>query len=415
MDPLVWAYGLMARESPDGGTRDPVRLTAYREALDLSPAEVQSLAIPWDPRVVPDCPMDLRLDILRAMAATARSMGDAWPDERVRLLQLAERFQVPPVECASIFVAAAGPDDAARAVEPQREGFSLSRRKLLAGGGGALALVAAALGTGRLSGAGAPASFTDFESRFAATLLLVEFECELLLGAGRVHQRSLGAGFFVASNGLFVTGKSVIEPWKFVPSFVQKLDSGYVLDEASIRLRAWRQADVRRALRGRFDEAKAFESKKGSLDLVEVPGDAITSRAAALRGGGVHRGEFHTLDSSNVALLKASVGEPVPSLALGSATELAEDSGRVLTLGLTLPRKGSDDRALKVRTAPGRITPGTEGTFKLKASVPIHCSGGPVLDSDGRAIGVAMHALGDSVGPRCIPLGAIRDAIGLGS
>jgi len=425
MDPSLWAYGLMAQELGAGAgrrRRDPGRLLLYREALGLTPVEVRSLRKGhWSEDDLPDSSHADRCGILRALAAVARAQRDGWPEERRRLVRLAEQYKIPADECDSILLE---PDESGPAPEvpfanpvvpaveaaPRRR---TSRRSLLVGGALAMGGLATVVFARRfLERREQRVRFDGFEERFGDALVLIELECDFLLGTGRVPFRSRGLGFFISSDGLLVTNKHVIQPWKFVSELVRKLDSGYTLDESSVRIRAWRGRDLTLTGGGRFAEAAAVGTDEQSLELVRTTPDRRELRAVALPEGGVHRGEYHVLDRSNVALLRARMAEPVSAIDISSGTPV-ESGEPVLSLGLALPARIQHEGGARPVGSAGRVYLRSDGVLKLTSSVPADASGGPVFDADGRAVGIATHRLGDPRGARCVPVQAALELAAL--
>ncbi|MFT5050140.1 MAG: S1-C subfamily serine protease [Chlamydiales bacterium] len=398
--------------------RDPRRLLLYREALGLTPGEVRSLrSAQWSEQDLPSSSLADRRGILRTLAGVARAQQDGWAEERRRLERLAEYYEISAEECASILTESSARAPQAQVafpapVEPVmelRRRTRWSRRSMLLAGTAAIGGLATIVFARRfLERRAQRARFEGFEQRFGDALLIIELECDFLLGTGRVPFRSRGVGFFVSPDGLLVTNKHVIQPWKFVPELVRKLDSGYTLDEDSVRLRAWRRADLVLAGGGRLVEADSVDTRAGSLELVRTTPDQRELRVVALPEGGVHRGEYHLLDRSNVALLRARVSEPVPAIEL-TPRSAVHSGDPVLALGLAAPNRVMAEGGGRPEGSSGRVYLRSDGVLKLTASVPAEFSGGPVFDADGRAVGIAAQHLGDPRGARCVPVQAAID------
>ena len=408
MDVSLWAFAKLA--CADAGERSRA-VERYRLALGLSEADAAGLL----PEVLkgealgpaPSASLEERVALLEILADSARADESTFETERTLLVALAEQLRIPPVACANAMV---GRSSESSADGSRRRGRRVSRRLLRN-----VLLVAALLAVAGyaaqkwLDHSERQELFAGVEHQHDASVLLVVVDYALILGVSPVEQRAIGTGFFVADGGLLVTNKHVIEPWKFDPEIVRKLDDGYVLDPESVRVRAWRSGDVRFGMGGKIDGNRAFDTGEGSLEVAWMPADRMTERALALQEGGVHRSLYHVLDDTDLALLRtaprARRERPLP---LSSREPLEGES--VVVVGFRDGPELREERRARVTATTG-VLDRSKGRPRLRASIPSGSSGGPVLDTSGEVLGIATERLGNADGTRFIPARALEQAI----
>lgn len=350
-----------------------------------------------------DFPVDpqRQLDLLRMLARVALSDGEIQEEERRFFERLADDFQIPRTRLAHVLESAEA--DAHRHAR-------LDRRWLCAGFAG-MALVAA---TWLLWANSRPDEMTGFKALDGAlrpTLLLVHTRYTLRR-SGRPDRRlaATGTGFFVRSDGLAVTNKHVVKPWRFQGKALDLIAEGYELaPEATLTL-AWREDARAFDFDRRPIVESSFNTRDGTLELVGFAPDAelpLARRPVHLRQDGLF---CHANDNGDLAVLRCKVPAPVAPAELASTSASVRRLDPVMVLGY--PRGLHLLETERATSSPtvGRVRK-IEDTIQITAPVVGGNSGGPVLDREGRVIGIATRTFGSATLAGCLRIEHVHELL----
>jgi len=246
------------------------------------------------------------------------------------------------------------------------------------------------------------ATFQEIEKRSDPSILLILVTYDLVLGADRFSQASMGTGFFATSDGHIVTNKHVVEPWKFDADQVALLDSGASVDEASLFMAAWTAGSEVKGPKGGLNLDGAFTTTEKTLKVERTTPDTYAVQHRPLRSGKFYKGQFHTANSGDLAVLKAAPPAAVHALPLEPDLRAAKKLDTVLVQGF--PTGIHILETTKAATSPslGEIRK-IESSIMVTAPIVPGNSGGPLIDSRGNVAGVAAANFGDSTLGSCIP------------
>ena len=243
-------------------------------------------------------------------------------------------------------------------------------------------------------------AFKEIEKRYAGSVLLLLTRYDLTSASRREEKAGFGTGFFVTPGGLIVTNKHVVQPWKFDASAVRLLESGYTLDQDSIRLTAW----VGGALISdpATEPFEGLDSDRRTLRLVAIPQDRMAQRPEMLPDGSVYVGRLHEQNDADLALLGATVERPVTALPLLLDGTGVEKLDPVMVLGF--PSGPGILESGRAESSPSRgDVRKVEDTIYISAPIVPGNSGGPVIDQQGRVIALATRtAAGEATLGSCI-------------
>ena len=245
------------------------------------------------------------------------------------------------------------------------------------------------------------AAFKEVESRLGRSVLLIIVAYDLVLADQVVTHWSSGTGFFVTPDGLIVTNKHVIQPWKFSAEVMAQIDAGFVLDEDSLRMGAWPTGANLRTEEGEFDVDSGYFNGAESLTLHRTTEDQFEIRPTQLPDGSTFMALVHAMGSGDVAVLKAEVSEPVVPFRMPRALPGVEKLDPVMVLGFPRGIALLEGRSAELSVALGEVSK-IERSIMITAPVVPGNSGGPAVDRQGRVIGVATLTPGQGLGI-CLP------------
>ena len=341
-----------------------------------------------------DFPQDeqRQLDLLRMLARVAYSDGVLQPQERQFFDRLADDFGIPRTRIANVLE---------EAEHRAHRHSHLDRRWLCA------VLLGLVLVTtiGWIWASSRPDEMVGFKALDDAlrpSLLLVHTRYVLEHPTADAKQLSAtGTGFFVSADGLAVTNKHVLQPWRFQGRAVELLANGYDLDADSVRTWAWREGET--VLRGDRSPspATAFRRGDGTLEVVALAPDAelaVARRPVALRKTGLF---VHANDNGDLAILRCKVRTPVAAVTLADASDSVRRLDPIMVLGY--PRGLHLLESTRAVSSPsvGRVRK-IEQTIYVTAPVVGGNSGGPLVNADGRIVGVATRTSGASTLACCL-------------
>ena len=216
-------------------TDEATVLEDFRRHLGIDVSKARSyrrLARRIAPTRIPDREQE-RIDLLSMLIRVAWSDGQLQDEERHFLDDVARTLQIPVVTKARLQHNGESHAQAHR---------SHMRRTLLLAG---LILLLGTLGLAfalSRSNVDEMLVFKQIEERHAPAVVLVhvEYSMRTSTGDGRVARcTSTGTGFFITTDGLLVTNKHVVEPWKFRGEAGELAGDGFSIDPASVRIFVW--------------------------------------------------------------------------------------------------------------------------------------------------------------------------------
>lgn len=413
------AYRLLvaiAKSDGEIGEDEEVLLARYHRVLGL-PDEVEdpdaedpdaSDPLLEETRVWSAASSQERVHLVRMLTRVACADGEIDRRERRMLERVSDALGLSRMEFAGILVAA---ED-----EVHRHRRVRARRRLWAAGVSAVAIVGAvalswALGLG--SGPGAvveagAARFKAIEQRARGALLLIQVDYELRSADSRSRRRSTGTGFLLSSTGLIATNKHVLQPWKFTGEPARLVAEGYSLVEGSVRVVAFPAGAKVLDHDGDRVTRDAFDTRDGSLRVVAFAPDHMELQRMDLSDGTRTEHPLHKNDSADLALLQATQPPSVDALGLRAASRPIETLEPVLVLGFPDGTAMLEQGQANPTVALGEVSK-VEETLLIQAPLLSGSSGGPVLDAEGRVIGVATRRLAGATYGRCILAVHLRD------
>jgi S1-C subfamily serine protease/uncharacterized tellurite resistance protein B-like protein len=245
-------------------------------------------------------------------------------------------------------------------------------------------------------------AFPQLLKKYADAVVLIRVGFELVSGTDRKRATGDGTGFFVSEDGLIVTNKHVVQPWKFEAEQVRLLERGYRVDESSVHIGVWPNGSRAEDDSGKPVFGGAFHSRRGELTIVALPDDELELLSQPLADGRPYEGRFHVQGNSDLALLQARVKQAVVPIPLAGDLSAVEKLDPVMVLGFPTGTFMLETGIAETVATRGEVLKIDDSLF---INAPIHRgnSGGPVLDRTGRAIGVASRRLfGESSLGSCI-------------
>ena len=237
--------------------------------------------------------------------------------------------------------------------------------------------------------------FGDYANRYAKSVAFVLTEYWLSSGESRLYQnRSEGTAFLVDRSGYLLTNRHVACPWledrNFLLQVQRQLNAGNRL-ELGYRIFLW------------FEGAKAFERLPGLSQSNEL--EDIYSLAAAFRSDGtphvaivgVARSPDRTRQliqsplKDDFAVLRI---DPVPRdlvpLPLDDKMHALkiQKLSPVIALGFPLGSR-TQEASINVSVTQGHVRRTFENLLQVDTSIHRGNSGGPIIDINGKVIGIA--------------------------
>jgi len=296
--------------------------------------------------------------------------------------------------------------------ERHEERRTLVLERILAGQRGAWIAVfllfvgLAALGWRAASQRAVAASWRQVEHDLERSLVFVATRYELERAGERETLLASGSGFFVRP-GCVATNKHVVEPWKFA-ALAPRLAAGWRLVESSVERALWVEGARALGADGELDFALARSSARGELRLLATAPDTLVERNFSVNGA-QRRCAVHDDDDNDLALLAVEGAlERVPA-PLG-ALNPPRKTDDVLLLGFPRGARMFERGVAECSPAPGVIRK-IENTLLVSAPVVEGNSGGPLVDRDGRVIGVATRTAKDSSMGICIAASRVEQLL----
>jgi hypothetical protein len=244
--------------------------------------------------------------------------------------------------------------------------------------------------------------FKEIEREYGGSILLIFTSYELVLNQQRIPQGSMGSGFFVSSTGHIVTNKHVVQPWKFTADAIMLMENGYTIDESTMLVAAWPAGAEFMTEAGQLNVDAAYSTLQKTLRVDRTTPDSFESRSERLETGMVYRGLFHTIDVSDLAVLKATSPVPVKALPLAEAGDRLAKLDPVMVLGFPIGINILETTRAETSPSLGEVRK-IEKTIMVTAPIVPGNSGGPLIDARGRVVGVASKIFGEATLGSCIP------------
>jgi S1-C subfamily serine protease len=235
------------------------------------------------------------------------------------------------------------------------------------------------------------------QKRYEHSIVLIACCFNLKRKDGSVEpQTFFGSGFFVSKEGHIVTNKHVVEPWKFRPLAVHMAQEDLEVDMKSYVLAVW-IAETRFVNGGgSLDLSTGYSTLNKTLERVRTARDnqvsVVNPEAKGPRSITIH----HESSNEDLALIKA-IGGPFDPIPLRRANEgRIESLDQVMILGFPAGAMILEKGIAKPSPSLGQVRK-VEETIYVNGSMMPGNSGGPLVDTEGRVIGVATRV--QSVGP----------------
>lgn len=243
--------------------------------------------------------------------------------------------------------------------------------------------------------------FKDLEHRHRGALALVHTEFRMVKAGHPVRVlTSTGTGFFVSSDGLLATNKHVVRPWLFDGRPRELLAAGYEVREDDVRIWVWREGSAIRGADAELSYADAFSTLDHTLTVAAQGPDSLDIERVKGTSGVEVEIPCHRRNNNDLVLLRCVGVRDAAFLELAADETDIKVLDPVMVIGY--PR-GVDMQESRARSIPtvGRIRSVGE-TLHITAPIVNGNSGGPLLDTKGRVVGIATRTRGDSTLGCCI-------------
>ncbi len=219
-----------------------------------------------------------------------------------------------------------------------------------------------------------------------------------------------GTAFLATKDGILVTNKHLVHPWKFDADLCALVAMGEArVRPESLKLAAWPVGDVCLDKDKRPLFENGFNTDRGDLAFVLAAEDRNIKRSTESYHRSVEY-EAHALDDHDLALLWIAGGPFEP---LQIATEEEERGLKkldpVMTLGFPRGNSGLESSIAESSASVGVVRK-IENTVQITAPIIAGNSGGPLLDEHGRVVGVATRIFSETLGI-CIKAGRVRELL----
>jgi len=262
------------------------------------------------------------------------------------------------------------------------------------------------------------ATLSDYANRYAGSVAFVMIDYQLMAGQRPVyHNRTEGTAFLVDTQGYFLTNRHVACPWLEDQKLFQVV-AGLKRFGRSTRLvyRAFLWFEGERAFKRLPEPARSTDLE----DIYDITPAYRTNGHKRLTIAGVARPLVKTWQviqsplKDDFAILKI---DPVPERLIPLPLDAQMDPLKipkltpVMTLGFPLGSRTQTD-TINVSVSTGHVRRTFKNMFQVDTSIYQGNSGGPVIDSRGRVVGIASSVYVDLAKAR-IPVVTLLSDIGL--
>jgi S1-C subfamily serine protease/pSer/pThr/pTyr-binding forkhead associated (FHA) protein len=235
------------------------------------------------------------------------------------------------------------------------------------------------------------------EKRLTKSVVLIAVQIQAKRADGaRIPMQFLGTGFFLNKDGLIATNKHVVEPWKFRQLAQQLAQDKLDLDQETYNCMVWVGGTRFQTADKRLDLSTGYSTKNGTLERVKTAPDRWVTLSMPGDNGPRLMKIHDEMSNEDLALLKAHGGpfEPIP---MRRSNDGAVDKlDGVMVLGFPAGTQILERGVADPSAANGTVRK-IEDTIYYSAPTVVGNSGGPLLDSEGRAIGVVTRIVSGPV------------------
>jgi S1-C subfamily serine protease len=198
-----------------------------------------------------------------------------------------------------------------------------------------------------------------------------------------------GTGFVVSADGKLLTTKRAIAPWKFNPQVDFLIEHQHLeLDQDSVKTYAWPAGAQVLGTDGQPNVAAALSTEKQTLKILQTPPDEMTQQdyqdPDSEEKATLH---LHAEGLSDLAVLQLTGTGFAPLSFPDPAASIAADTKLVLcSYPFGISQTQSAPRLLSVRVSP------QGNALKMEHTTDPGETGAPLLDADGKVVGVATSA-----------------------
>lgn len=211
-----------------------------------------------------------------------------------------------------------------------------------------------------------------------------------------------GTGFIVTADGVLLTAKRVVEPWKFDPQTALLISRDHLeVDAQSVRLAAWPAGATLLGADGSLDLQAALTTEKQTLRVLRKAPDVFeTHNFRDPDSGEQAEVSVHSGGVNDVAVLQLTGGSFQP-LDLASPDERIESASSPTLLGFPF---GLSQARVNPKPVAARASI-QNGLIHLDHGLNPGQAGAPLANEQGRVLGLCTEP------DQCVPIESLRKLI----
>jgi S1-C subfamily serine protease len=212
------------------------------------------------------------------------------------------------------------------------------------------------------------------------------------------HQATTwGTAFAISDDGLLVTNKHLVMPWKFDAELAALTAMGEVrVREDSVKLAVWPVGASCLDAAKKANTKTGYSTDRRTLALITTAEDRLAEKSVEMAGKPV-KYQMHALDNHDLAMLRVEdVTKGLP-LASGDQERGMKKLDPVMAIGFPRGVGGLESTVAMPSVTLGSVRK-IEDTIHISAPIVAGNSGGPVFDEDGRVVGVATRIYCETLG-----------------